>query len=101
MRWIIYALLGILLSACPFSLACEHPQPKTDVSRYTADQVIYIVKAKSPSCIRIGLEASYSAQYLGNKTWKVTKTCEARGYTFSIDYWYFYEDTGWVEQRKY
>jgi hypothetical protein len=96
-KWVIYTLLGLLLSACPLSLACEHPQ---DVSRYTADQVIYVARAKSPSCIREGLTASWSAIYLDNHHWLVTKSClTPRGELWSVTQWDFYEDNGGLNQR--
>jgi hypothetical protein len=95
MRWIALTLTVIIIASC--LLACT---PQQNVSRYTADQVIYVAKAKSPSCVREGAVASWDAQYMGDKKWLITKTCGGRlGYVFSKTYWYFYEDTGTLIQR--
>jgi hypothetical protein len=99
-KWVTYTLLGLLLSACILFSACGRPQLNPDVSRYTADQVIYIARAKSPSCIREGLTASWGATYLGNRQWLVTKSCLTRmGQPWTVTQWDFYEDTGRLSQR--
>ena len=74
--------------------------------QYTADQVIYIASAHSPSCGGITISGqfyayipSWSAEYQGNGTWLVQKTClhYRTGFpvaTYMGGSWYFYEANG-------
>jgi len=84
--------------ACSKSEPAPNPQP--DIPQYTTDQVIAVAKDFSPE-IPAGYEyacksLSWTATYIGQGTWVVTKICidslgVRRGF---LRTWYFYEDTG-------
>jgi hypothetical protein len=96
MKWAtILILMALVLAGCASTYTSHQ-----DNSRYTADQVIYVAKAKSPSCIPAGLTTSWASQYLGNHQWLITKSClMPSGKVISITQWDFYEDTGNLIQR--
>jgi len=111
-RWVsILLLMAVLL----FLLGCSQPKVQTPtqyVPRYTADQVITVVRAQYPVCFkteRVGQDArtvdtptQISVQFVGGTShaWKATITCPL-GYrmrvvagTTTIWLVYFWESDG-------
>jgi len=78
------------------------PQPTQPT--YTADQVIYVASANSPSCIPTKyLTPSWSAVYQPyNGYWLVTKKCSMKltGATQYTQTWRFYEANGKLVKIK-
>lgn len=65
------------------------------LATYTADRVIYIANANSPTCYNQKATPSWTAEYTGNDQWTVVKKCMLRpGYAVSAETWTFYENTG-------
>jgi len=67
---------------------------QTDIPTYTADQVIYVASANSPD-YNPETTSSWTAHYVGEGRWSVTKKCLNRlGGIFRTEQWYFYESNG-------
>ena len=99
--WVIgFLLLILLMTGCTSSASAKYiPQ---DIPQYSADQVVYIVQAKYPDCVRyssqtIRTNTSVNVTYIGNRVWKSTITCPTGGYNingFKGLIVYFYETNG-------
>ena len=82
-------------------VGCSQPQtttPKPDIPRYTADQVIAVLKAYSPNFppgYSYLKTASWSAVYKGNGLWLVEKYgIDAQGFNRGVvNRWVFNEKT--------
>lgn len=82
----------------------QTPAPPPDIPRYTADQVIAIAAANSPSSGSVAyMRPAWTAEYIGNGRWVATKRYvlangqEAGG--VSREQWDFYESTGKLTKR--
>ena len=117
-------LVPFIVIGLIFTVGCGEPEPQTPkqyIPRYSADQVIAVVKAQYPACFRqerTGTDASgmfqykivdtptqVSVQFVGGTShaWKATITCP-QGYTmqmgtkiFSLEV-YFWETDGSLRQ---
>lgn len=97
------ALLCLAVAALAVSGTLLFVRQTEDIPRYTADQVIAVAKAYAGECgdglvspwsrEREPYDASWTAVYLGDGKWKVTKQCA------SVITWTFYEATGELKPR--
>ena len=80
------------------------PPPQPDIPRYTADRIIYIANAYSPTCWNKQSVPKWSVEYLGLGVWAVSKRCVLKsGFeplpSLDREKYYFYESTGKLIKR--
>jgi len=87
-------LLGVgavlLIFGAIFMLLEQNNQTQQDISRYTADQVIFIAKA----CISDTADRVTSVYYLGNGMWRINVVTHSTGGSTFQSSLYFNEQTG-------
>ena len=88
---LVSGVIGCTRSTAPTQVPATTP----DVARYTADQVIYVAKSYSPTCL-MDRTPSFTVTYEGHGVWLVKKYCITNvGYNKLFDQqWYFYESSG-------
>ncbi len=88
-------VLALVIIGC-----AKTTEPSPDIPRYTADQVINVASANSPTCMYSVTTPSWTSEYIGNGTWLVTKKCITKwGAVMSTEQWNFYENTGKLTKR--
>ena len=104
-RWVLFLMLSVLmLTACQST-----PTQAPDIPRYTADQVITIVKAANTYEGKYPSKGQYELSYIGSGVWTITYK-----YDYSYSYysgnalgfgtnhyrgsWHFYEADGRLVQ---
>ncbi len=95
-------ILFVLIISIPQDCENKEYVPVQDIPRYTADQVINVAKAKSPTCMPSVTTPTWETTYAGNGKWVVVKKCvfPQTGAVFSSEGWYFYENSGVLEPIK-
>jgi len=101
-------LVPFLVIGLIFTVGCEE-QEQPDIPRYTADQVIAVAQANSPTfpatIVRQGYneKPAWSAEYLGEGVWLVKKYAVHTLTNVQVNYegWYFHENNGQINKSRY
>lgn len=106
MKKLLIVVTAVLVLAFGIT-GCSQTQttPKPDIPRYTADQVIAVGQANSPSIPRNYPQIthlSWSAQYLGKGIWIVKKSGlgQLGNNLGQLEAWYFHEKDGQLNKSN-
>jgi len=98
-------LIPFLIIGPVFTVGCTQP----DITRYTADQVIAVAQAYSPTLPEglrkqpaINDKPAFSAEYMGEGVWMVKKYAVSNytGGQSCLEKWHFYESNGKLEKLR-